>query len=83
MPIIRGYRSKIASNSFTGKVNTRDFSALLEIILLTYLLTYIGSGVSYCCRTVSSQLLFNGAGQLYADRHSSSQNTEELFFFFV
>ena len=27
MPIIRDYRSKIASNSFTGKVNTRDFSA--------------------------------------------------------
>jgi len=28
LPIIRDYRSKIASNSFTGKVNTRDFSAL-------------------------------------------------------
>jgi len=28
VPIIRDYRSKIASNSFTGKVNTRDFSAL-------------------------------------------------------
>jgi len=26
VPIIRGYRSKIASNSFTGKVNTRDYT---------------------------------------------------------
>jgi len=28
LPKIRNYRSKIASNSFTSKVNTRDFSAL-------------------------------------------------------
>jgi len=33
VPIIRDYRSKIASNSFTGKVNTRDFSALCLRVL--------------------------------------------------
>jgi len=28
VPKIRNYNSEIASNSFTGKVNTQDFSAL-------------------------------------------------------